>query len=153
MKPVKGFEGLYSVTSCGRVYSHHTQKFLKQTAVNSKGILAVRLSVGGIARTCTVQKIVAEAYLPEPTGNMRIRHKDGNINNNCWINLEWCHFDGEHFSLGRPGVVVQCIETGEKFSSIKFAAEKTGVSQQTIRENLHGVTRRWRRSAYSFRGV
>lgn len=28
MKEIKGYEGIYSVTSCGKVYSHKRKKFL-----------------------------------------------------------------------------------------------------------------------------
>lgn len=29
MLEIKGYEGLYSITSCGRIYSHRSKKFLK----------------------------------------------------------------------------------------------------------------------------
>ena len=29
MKDIKGYEGLYAITSCGKVWSYHSKKFLK----------------------------------------------------------------------------------------------------------------------------
>ena len=102
MKPIKGFEGLYSVTSCGRVFSHHSNKFLKQTYI-SKGYPSVRLCLNGIAHTYTVQKLVAATYLDKPGNNScgRIKHLDGNKSNNCWLNLRYVPYTTEHFAIGR----------------------------------------------------
>lgn len=36
MKDIKGFEGLYAVTSCGKVWSHKRKIFLK-SYVSGKG--------------------------------------------------------------------------------------------------------------------
>jgi len=40
MKDIKGYEGLYAVTSCGRVWSYKSKKFLKP-GIRNKGYLAV----------------------------------------------------------------------------------------------------------------
>lgn len=121
MKPVVGYEGLYSVTSCGRIWSHHTQKFLKPTLIANAGLPAVRLCVCGVARTVTVQSIVAEAYLPETNGDERcIKHKDGDKTNNCWLNLERSTLSGS--MIGKRGREVVCSETGETFCSMTEAS-------------------------------
>lgn len=31
MKPIKNYEGLYAITSCGKVWSYKTNKFLAPT--------------------------------------------------------------------------------------------------------------------------
>lgn len=43
MKDVVGYEGLYAVTSCGKVYSYKSKKFLKPRK-GSCGYLQVSLS-------------------------------------------------------------------------------------------------------------
>ena len=42
MKDIKGYEGLYAVTSCGRVWSYKTKKFLALEEVN-RGYLRAQL--------------------------------------------------------------------------------------------------------------
>ena len=89
MKDVKGYEGLYAVTSCGKVWSYRRQKFLKPR-VNRGGYLYVNLSKNGKAKSYVVHRLVAEAYIPNPDNLPMINHKDECKTNNCLQNLEWC---------------------------------------------------------------
>ena len=41
MRDIQGYEGLYGITSCGRVWSYRSQKFLKPKI--NKGYLRVEL--------------------------------------------------------------------------------------------------------------
>ena len=89
MRDVKNYEGLYAVTSCGRVWSYRRQKFLKP-GVNHKGYLFVNLSKNGKVKCSRIHRLVAEAYLPNPDNLPQINHKDECKTNNCLQNLEWC---------------------------------------------------------------
>lgn len=141
MKPVVGYEGLYSVTSCGRVWSHHTQRFLKQSLIANSGLPAVRLCVCGIARTITVQSIVAEAYLSKAVGAERcIRHKDGDKTNNCWLNLERSTMSS--ILTGGRGRQVICRETGETFRSMAEAAAVKQLPPCYVIRCAKGLTKR-----------
>lgn len=46
MKDIKNYEGLYAVTSCGKVWSYRSQKFLKP-ATDGSGYLFVGLMKNG----------------------------------------------------------------------------------------------------------
>ena len=89
MKDVVGYEGLYAITSCGKVWSYKYKKFLKPV-INHKGYLRVQLYKDGQSKMYGVHRIVAEAYLPNPENLPQINHKDENKTNNCLQNLEWC---------------------------------------------------------------
>ena len=89
MKDVVGYEGLYSVTSCGKVWSYRRKKFLTP-GVNNKGYLYVNLCRNGKYTSYTIHRLVAMAYLPNPENLPEINHKDENKTNNCLQNLEWC---------------------------------------------------------------
>ena len=89
MKDVVGYEGLYAVTSCGKVYSYRNKRFLTPW-VNSKGYLMVNLCKDGKVKKYLIHRLVAEAYLPNPENLPQINHKDENKTNNCLQNLEWC---------------------------------------------------------------
>ena len=112
MRPVKGFEGDYSVDENGNVFSHpktvcvgtnggvrHQPMQTIKSFVCSKRTdhLRVYLSKKGKKHPRLVHRLVAEAYIPNPKNLPFINHKDGNPQNNMVDNLEWC--DGRHNSL------------------------------------------------------
>ena len=89
MKDIVGYEGLYAVTSCGKIYSYRRKKFLKPD-INASGYLKVGLSKDGQRKKYFIHRLVAEAYIPNPEGLPQVNHKDENTENNCLQNLEWC---------------------------------------------------------------
>ena len=89
MKDIVGYEGLYAVTSCGKVWSYRRKKFLKHFT-NSKGYLLVDLWKNGKMKHFAVHRLVAVAYIPNPDNLPQVNHKDENKTNNCLQNLEWC---------------------------------------------------------------
>ena len=89
MKDVVGYEGLYAVTSCGKVYSYINEKFLNPYT-GSKGYLFVNLYKDGKMKHYSLHRLVAMAYIPNPENLPQVNHKDENKTNNCLQNLEWC---------------------------------------------------------------
>ena len=64
-KDVKGYEGLYSVSTLGRVKSHITKRILKQTSVGNND-MQVTLCCDGIKKHIYVSQIVAFTYIGFP---------------------------------------------------------------------------------------
>ena len=89
MKDVVGYEGLYAVTSCGKVWSYRNECFLKPKYTRN-GYLIVALCKDGQKKWYRIHRLVAEAYLPNPENLPQVNHKDENKTNNCLQNLEWC---------------------------------------------------------------
>lgn len=89
MRPVKGFEGLYSVTKDGKVYSLIKNRFLKQHK-NEKGYLYVNLKKEGKPYKKRVNRIVAESYIPNPNNYAQVNHINYVRDDNRVENLEWC---------------------------------------------------------------
>ena len=88
MKDIVGYEGLYAITSCGKVWSYLRKKFLKP-ADNGTGYLFVLLHKDGKVRNRYVHRLVAEAYLPNPENLPQVDHIDGNKMHNFLNNLQW----------------------------------------------------------------
>ena len=104
-KPIKGYEGHYEVDQFGRVYSvdrivHVNDNFreydkplkgkrMKQS-VHTKGYKTVPLTKDGKTTTHYVHRLVAEAFIPNPSNLPFINHKDEDKTNNFVENLEWC---------------------------------------------------------------
>lgn len=89
VKPVKGWEDLYTVTSDGKVFSLRRQKYLTPR-LSMDGYERVALCRDGYRREYRVHRIVAEAFLENPNNLPQVNHKDFNTRNNVLENLEWC---------------------------------------------------------------
>lgn len=89
MKDIVGYEGLYAITSCGRVWSYRRNKFLKQFVINS-GYVIVGLSKNNVEKKFLVHRLVAEAYLPHDESLCYVNHIDECKTHNFLNNLEWC---------------------------------------------------------------
>lgn len=88
MKDIKGYEGLYAITSCGKVWSYRSKKFLTPRD-NGRGYLSVDLWVNNESKRFYIHRLVAEAYLPNLKNKPQVDHKDTNKNHNYVNNLEW----------------------------------------------------------------
>ena len=88
MRDVKNYEGLYAVTSCGRVYSYKNKKFLTPVA-NKKGYLRVGLHKNGKEKKIFVHRLVAQAFIPNPNNLPEVDHIDNDKTHNYVNNLQW----------------------------------------------------------------
>lgn len=92
-KDVKGYEGLYYVSSTGRVRSSYRDGILAGTS-SGTGYRKVQLWKDGHGRKFFVHRLVAEAFLPNVDGLPEVNHIDGVRDNNCVENLEWVDYSG-----------------------------------------------------------
>jgi hypothetical protein len=149
--PVCGYEGLYEVSNWGRVktmpryhrYGSKAERILSP-AVGTSGYKHVALTKDGVMKTIRVHRIVALAFLSNPTQFGFVNHIDGIKTNNQASNLEWC--DRSHnmkhayaiglFSKSNTSKltkdVVCAIKMEGKWGSYKQIGDKYGVAQSTI---------------------
>jgi hypothetical protein len=154
-RPIPGYEGLYDVSSMGRVRSHprvcrklegkvvkdyiFPSRILKQTK-NGKGYLHVTLTSKPYERRLSgVHRLVAKAFIPNPDNLPQINHKDENKTNNSVSNLEWC--DNRYNSYYGTKDVKMCKRVCQygkdgayiaTFRSAHQAAEAIGLSVSSI---------------------
>ena len=88
-RSIKDYEGLYEVSSWGRVRSLKRGKFLK-LQISCWGYLRVELNKNGKGIKHSVHRLVTEAFIPNPNNYPQVNHKDENKLNNHADNLEWC---------------------------------------------------------------
>ena len=142
-RAISGYEGLYSATTDGRIYSERNKKFLKP-ADNGKGYFIVNLCRNGKLKTYKVHRLVAMTWIPNPENLPCINHKDENKLNNKVSNLEWCTYKynnnyGTHnkrsaVSRGKP---VYCVELDKTFYSINIVAKELRISSGSLCRTLN----------------
>lgn len=97
-RKIVGYEGLYEVSSLGRVrsldryvktcygsYRLHKGKILSP-GIRPDGYLVVSLQY----RMFRVHRLVAQAFIPNPDNLPQVNHLDEDKSNNRVENLEWC---------------------------------------------------------------
>jgi hypothetical protein len=108
LRPILGYEDIYSITCDGRVYSHERTiellnrwggynlrrikpKWLKAaTRRCPDGYHRIHLYQGGQSKAHFVHALVLTAYgPPKPSNKHQVNHKDLNKSNNHCSNLEW----------------------------------------------------------------
>lgn len=101
-KDIKDYEGLYQVSSYGRVKSlarprkmprnlfRYTEEKILKWQFNKKGYMRVILYKNGKNQIFFIHRLVAETYIPNPYGKSDVNHKNGIKTDNRVENLEWC---------------------------------------------------------------
>lgn len=92
----------YEVSDCGRIRNSETGRELKPQ--RSNGYLRVTLCDDTGHHQRNVHRIVAETFIPNPSGYTEVNHIDGNRTNNSVTNLEWCTRSGNMKHAYRTGL-------------------------------------------------
>lgn len=97
-RDIKGFEGKYKVSDKGNIAS--VERIIKKhkygginlshNRLTKDGYERVRLTNNyGVVKDFRINRIVAEAFIPNPLGKPTVNHIDGDKRNNSVENLEW----------------------------------------------------------------
>lgn len=87
-KVIEGYDS-YEVSNTGKVRSKRKGSLLKLLD-NGKGYYKAQLYYEGKAQKEYVHRLVASAFIPNPTNKLYVNHIDNNPSNNDVSNLEWC---------------------------------------------------------------
>lgn len=146
-RPVKGYEGLYEVSSFGRVKSlsrivkspirnnptvTRKERILKQSE-SDRGYKSVTLQIGEMLNIMSVHRLVATAFLANPNNHPVINHIDSDPSHNVFLNLEWCT---------QSHNIRHAFKTGRKHAPDWFYKSEFGrdnpASRQVIQMSVNG---------------
>lgn len=141
--PEEDFASLYEVSDQGNIRSlcgrYKNKSNILKPSKGSKGYLIVTLCNGEQQKSCSVHKLVARAFIPNPNNYPCINHKDENKENNSVSNLEWCSYYYNNVygsrltkSALKKSIPVLCIENNHIYASARAAARETGIQQSGI---------------------
>jgi hypothetical protein len=87
-KDITGYEGLYQVSSLGKIRSiSHDKELIPRKS--KKGYLMARLSKSGIIKQYKIHRLVAIEFLPNPDNKTEVNHINYVKMDNRLSNLEW----------------------------------------------------------------
>lgn len=153
----------YWVSDYGRVYSEHTNKFIKGSPVGRCGHIDLSFKVNGKRVHDYVHRLIAEAFINNPNGGYLVRHMDNDPSNNAPWNLKWgTDYDNAHdrinagraYKLSRediekanevrrtPIIAVNLKNGCEiEYISQQEASRDLGISQGSINRVLRGLSK------------
>jgi len=101
-RPIVGYEGLYEVSSLGRVCSMHgrkaQQRYIMKQKLTRYGYCEVSLSKDGNKRSILVHILVARAFIPNPENKDQIDHINAIRTDNRVENLRWATSHENHIN-------------------------------------------------------
>lgn len=155
-RSVKGYKGLYEVSSEGRIRSTRrggTSGVIRKVKVSASGYSIVHLSKSNKSEHKLVHRLVAEAFLPKPKVKRQVNHDDGDKGNNAVVNLHWsspslnrqhaCRVLGKGVFEKNPASKLKWAQVRairKRGESIPAMAERYGVSAKTVKDILYGKT-------------
>lgn len=158
-RPIKIFERLYEVSNMGRVRNVKKSNILCGHP-DKKGYLRVCLHKDGKQKIFKIHRLVAMAFIPNPSNLPQVNHKDENKANNCVENLEWCNnkYNSNYgtikerlSALSKKNAVIGTDKDGNiyQFESIKKAADYVGGKAPCISDCCRKI--KGRNMAYGYK--
>jgi hypothetical protein len=140
------------------VRNDNTGRILK-TYINKKNnYVCVDLWKNNKAKKCTIHRLLAETFIPNPLNKPTVDHKDGNRQNNAIENLRWATYSEQNSRFNTHGVrsekiIVTHIDgTIKEFNRITDVANEFGTIISNISQMLKKGTygRRGKTRYYKF---
>ena len=127
----------HSVSTCGRIRrdEHSTEQFINgvhaktlhykarimRLTLSKHGYFHTRIKIDGILKDVRVNRLVAEAFIPNPDNLPHVNHKNEDTTDNRVENLEWCTPEyNNNYGTARQRLIATRIKNeSDKWRTIK----------------------------------
>lgn len=150
---IKSFEGKYSITKSGKVFSHpkgfkgHKNGMWMKIMIDKKGSVNypyVRLFKNKKNHKRFIHRLLAYIFIPNPKNKREVNHIDGNKLNYSLNNLEWV----THKENIQHAVKFNLIKYDYK--KLKKNAFKMGISNRKITlDEVNDIKRKYKTGFYT----
>ena len=154
--PIKGYEGLYEISSYGRVRSLNYRNKGVRKVLSCHARLGYYIKVSlvkdGVSKYYRVHRLVAQTFLPEPLeGQTQVHHKNGDKRDNRvldgYSNLEWVSPQGNmadeltryHLSIGHSNPSPDTRRRMSEGQKKRFARERATRTGRYANQNRASV--------------
>ena len=168
--PVKGYEGLYEITKCGKVkalaktrigiYKRNYKEKNMSIIKIGDGYFSVTLHKDGIKKKWHLHRLVAFSFLEKIEGKEYVNHKDKDKKNNHVDNLEWvssiennCHmqksrnnsskYAGVYLYLDRKRYRAQINHNGKRIYLGIYKTEEEAYAARCNYELQNGIINKY----------
>lgn len=135
---IPGYEGIYRVSTNGRIMSLRGAPQIMNSHDNGNGYLYITLCKNGMRKNHYVHRLVADAFCIHPYGKDYVNHINHIKQDNRSSNLEWCtqreNVQKSAHLMRHPKSVCTPTKTGEKY--IGFHKDKGKMRYRVCIENL-----------------
>lgn len=135
-KEIEGWEGIYEVSNYGRVrrisydnpnYKHKVElPYYIKHRYDKDGYVRYTLCRGKELKQAFAHRLVAKAFVSNPNNYPIINHKDCNVKNNYYENLEWCTITYNNRYIKKMGRTNYCYGKRHPNSKVVLQYDKDG---------------------------
>jgi hypothetical protein len=150
--PTPGYEGLYEITLCGRVFSctrmvGHNKGGLKRlegkelrVGKTKAGYPCINLHRENKTGLVYLHRVLAQLFIPNPEGKPTVNHINGDKSDFRLENLEWSTYSEQNSHAYRTGLkkAKSILTESQAIEALKLC--RLGVSQDKVAK-IMGVTR------------
>lgn len=142
-KDIQGYDGDYQISNYGRVKSLKRKNPLILSPIlgRTEDYYSIGLTKNGNKSHYSIDRLVAEAFIPNPNNYPEVNHIDENTKNNNANNLEWVtHSQNIKHSAYRQSYPVAQYDKNynliAKYESVAEASRQTGYARSNIKSAI-----------------